>query len=221
MVNLLSVIVLMNSKMPSENLIAKAITYLNSLANGVNPYTEVRLTPGDFDDERLKRLFRFVAGTLSERVGPGEEAKKGGIPGINADPRPYFDAEKVRPEKIEISETPIGVNTLARNICASFDPMEMQGISGAAIADWLALKGYLKIESFGGKKRKVLGWKCSELGLTEIEGVHNESGERYVKILYPPQAQRFVIENLRAIAAWRLSRRSAPKNNGGRYGNRI
>jgi hypothetical protein len=42
-----------------------------------------------------------------------------------------------------------------------------------------------------------------------------------VKILYPPQAQRFVIENLKAIAAWRISRRSATKNNGGRYGNRI
>ena len=204
--------------MSSENLITKAITYLNALASGVNPYTGTKPTPEDFDDERLKRLFRFVAGVLSEQ---GKETKKGAVPVGNADPRPYFDAEKISPEKIEISETPIGVNTLARNICASFDPMEMQGISGATIADWLASKGYLKIENSGGKKRKVLGWKCSELGLTEIEGVHNESGEKYVKILYPPQAQRFVIENLKAIVAWRISRRSAAKNNGGRYGNRI
>lgn len=204
--------------MSSENLITKAIAYLNTLASGVNPYTGEKPTPDDFDDERLKRLFRFVAGALSEQ---GRDTKKGVATGANADPRPYFDAEKVRPEKIEISETPIGVNTLARNICASFDPMEMQGISGATIADWLASKGYLKIENSGGKKRKVLGWKCSELGLTEIEGVHNESGEKYVKILYPPQAQRFVIENLKAIVAWRISRRSAAKNTGGRYGNRI
>lgn len=204
--------------MSSENLITKAIAYLNALSSGVNPYTGTKPTPEDFDDERLKRLFRFVAGVLSEQ---GKEMKKGVVMGANADPRPYFDAEKISPEKIEISETPIGVNTLARNICASFDPMEMQGISGATIADWLASKGYLKIENSGGKKRKVLGWKCSELGLTEIEGVHNESGEKYVKILYPPQAQRFVIENLKAIVAWRISRRSAAKNNGGRYGNRI
>ena len=67
---------------------------------------------------------------------------------------------------------------------------------------------------------------CSEMGrihikgLTEIEGVHNESGEKYVKILYPPQAQRFVIENLKAVVEWRISRRSAARNNGGRYGNR-
>ncbi len=206
--------------MSSENLIAKAITYLNTLASGTNPYTGTRLTPEDFDDERLTRLFRFAAGTLSECVGQGKETKKGGFPGGSADPRPYFDAEKIKPEKIEISETPIGVNTLARNICASFDPMEMQGIAGATIADWLASKGYLKIENSGGKKRKVLGWKCSELGLTEIEGVHNESGEKYVKILYPPQAQRFVIENLKAVVEWRISRRSAARNNGGRYGNR-
>lgn len=186
--------------MSQENLVAKAIAYLNSLESGINPYTGKHLDAEDFKDKRLSKLFQFVATTLSELENCSVSEKL-------APCRAWFRAENVNVEKVKISETPVGVNTLARNICATFDTSEMQGISGAVIADWLVYKDYLKSERLDGKIRKSLGPKHAELGLSVTEGKNKETGERYLQILYPPQAQLFVVENLKAISVWNTKRR--------------
>lgn len=204
--------------MTSEALIEKAVVYMSTLANGVNPYTGEKLTPADFESEKMKRLFAFVAAKLTELLGTeDEDAEEGAAPavagyGASAESRPrraFFRAEDVPVEKIEISETPIGVNVLAGNVRAVFDVGAMRSLSGASIADWLVAQGYLKLETVGGKTRKTLGARYAELGLSSRECSNPETGEPYVQILYPPRAQRFVIAHLKDISCWLTARRKS------------
>ena len=114
--------------------------------------------------------------------------------------RDEFIRTSLNKSEIVLSNEPIGVNELARRICAVFDK-DIRKISGAKIAAWLAEEGYLDVVKIGNGKKtgKILNGLSEQVGLTSRERVNIETGEVYNQVLYTRKAQEFVVENIDKI----------------------
>lgn len=168
--------------------------YIGSMANGINPLNGEYAPQGDtISQERIQKCCSYVANILDKLIENGGE--------FGRPKRQKFSITPQQISKVEISAEPIGINEFAKRINAATDK-NMRGISGAKIASWLAENGYLtvveKSESVT-KTHKVTNERSAVLGITMTELANVSTGEIYQKILYSPQAQRFILDNIDRI----------------------
>lgn len=188
--------------------IAYAKSFIDKLANGINPLNDMPVPDDDIvNNVRLSRCFFYVSDILRQVCEKG---------GINKKPRPPKIPLSISPEqleKFEYSPFSVSASAIARKINGLVNDENMEKISYRYINQWLLNIGMLRFEDRGGRKAvKRPTEEGVKMGITVGTGVgHN--GREYEVLLYSEKAQRFILDNLDAVAATELKKGKYVKSN--------
>lgn len=166
--------------------------YMSAMSEGINPLTGEYAPPGDtISQERIQKCCAYVVEQLDKLIVQNGSASPRKLP---------FSITPQQAAQVQLSQTPIGVNDLAKRINA-VTAKNMRNITGQSIAKWLANNGYLSQQRTTEevvKMKKVPNERSSELGITLVK-VTGPDGGTYDKLLYSEKAQRFVLGNINSI----------------------
>ena len=133
--------------------IAYAKSFIDKLANGINPLNDTPIPDDDIaNNVRLSRCFFYVSDILRQVIDNG---------GITSAPIPKNKKISKKPfvlsleqiEKFEFSQTPISATVLAKKINRLTEDETMERISYRHINQWLLNIGMLEYKEVGqGKK---------------------------------------------------------------------
>ena len=175
--------------------IAYAKSFIDKLANGINPLDDTPIPDDDIaNNVRLSRCFFYVSDILRQVY------ENGGVTKPKRTPKIPFAVTLEQLEKFEYSSEPIAVSEIAKRIYAMADNENMEKVSYRQINQWLLNIGMLYLHDFGGKKPvKRPTEEGNQIGIT-VETRMGRYGE-YQVVLYNEDAQRFIIDNIEAVAA--------------------
>lgn len=176
---------------------AFAKTYIEKLANGINPLTDEILPDTDIvNNVKIARCLFYVADTLRQVV------ENGGIHPCKAKSVKspfYLDAEARK--AFAYSAASIPISEITRRINTLVDAESMNKLNYKHILDWLIDIGFLKIDSDPmGKTMRYPTNKGLALGIT-VEQRCSQRGP-YTVVVYNQEAQMFILDNLDAILEW-------------------
>ena len=189
--------------------IAYAKSFIDKLAQGVNPIDDTQIPEGDVvNNVRLSRCFFYVSDILRQVIdnggtSPAKSTKKH---------KQKFVLSNEEYAKIEVSNTSMSISEIANYLNSLVDENSKKKISGSVINTWLVEIGLLEnSKQPDGKNKRI----PTELG--KDMGIHTESrtgryGE-YTVVLYNADAQEFIYDNIEAIAESKY-RRSNPEFKG-------
>ena len=182
--------------------IAYARSFIEKLANGINPLDDTPIPDGDLCNQvRLSRCFFYVSDILRQVVESGGI----GAPAPVFAERPHYAKKapfSLSPEAaagFAFSERPIGITELTKRINALVDLDTMQPIRYRSIVMWLMSIGML--ESAGGRYGGATRCPSAEgerIGIS-IEQREGPNGT-YFSVCYNAEAQAFILDNIAAIA---------------------
>ena len=172
--------------------ILRAKLYIQKLANGIDPITNIEL-PDDsvLNNVRLSRCFFYVADILNQ------VAENGGI-NSTAKKKRQFEITEQQKAQIPMSYTPIPISVICDNISSVIDLTIYKKLSHNSLTKWLMEKGFLQEIVEQDKKRKTLTDKSSLIGITQEEKL-SPYGTRYTVNLYSIEAQQFIVDHLDEI----------------------
>ena len=134
--------------------IAYAKSFIDKLANGINPLNDTPIPDDDIaNNVRLSRCFFYVSDILRQVIDNG---------GITSAPIPKNKKISKKPfvlsleqiEKFEFSQTPISATVLAKKINRLTEDETMERISYRHINQWLLNIGMLEYKEVGQGKKK-------------------------------------------------------------------
>ena len=174
--------------------IAYAKSFMDKLANGINPLDDTPIPDDDIaNNVRLSRCFFYVSDILRQVY------ENGGVTKPKRTPKIPFAVTLEQLEKFEYSADPIAVSEIAKRIYAMADNENMEKVSYRQINQWLLNIGMLYLHDFGGRKPvKRPTEEGNQIGIT-VETRMGRYGE-YQVVLYNEDAQRFILDNLEAVA---------------------
>ena len=174
--------------------IAYAKSFIDKLANGINPLDDTPIPDDDIaNNVRLSRCFFYVSDILRQVY------ENGGVTKPKRASKIPFAVTLEQLEKFEYSAEPIAVSEIAKRIYAMADNENMEKVSYRQINQWLLNIGMLYLHDFGGKKPvKRPTEDGNQIGIT-VETRMGRYGE-YQVVLYNEDAQRFILDNLEAVA---------------------
>ena len=190
--------------MTEKEKILFAKSYLDKLANGINPLTGQPVPDTDVINQvKISRCLFYVSDLLWQM------AESIGIPqnhGV-AKKQP-FQLDFADRQKFPFSDAPIPVSEIAKRINDLINPETTKKLSYRHIVDWLLEIGQLSLVTApDGTSRKQPTPNGMELGITQEQrqGVRGT----YTVILYNRDAQQFILDNLDgAIAQSRRSKKA-------------
>ena len=180
--------------------IAYAKSFIDKLANGINPLDDTPVPEDDIvNNVRLSRCFFYVSDLLRQVYENG---------GATKPKRAYkipFAVSIEQLEKFEYSTEPISVSELAKRIYDTADNEKMVKVSYRQINQWLVNIGMLYSQDLGGKRpvRRPTE-EGNKMGIT-VETRMGRYGE-YQAVLYNEEAQHFIVDNLEAVLATDLKK---------------
>ena len=174
--------------------IAHAKTYIEKLANGVNPLTG-RAIP-DFDlinNVKISRCLFYVSDLLRQIM------ENGGIAQRKAkEAKAPFQLDFETRKNFRYSELPISISEITRRINELIHPDEMKKLNYKLILDWLIQMGFLvSVARDDGKTTRKPTVHGVQLGIT-TEQRQSPKGI-YTAVVYNEEAQKFIIDNLDAV----------------------
>ncbi len=169
--------------------IAHAKNYLDKLANGIDPLTDLPVAENDVVNQvRISRCLFFVSDVLRRVLENGGIGKAEKIPfAINAD----------QLARVQFSSEPLRITELCQRITDASGQANMTRLATATVLDWLESIGMLaKTADADGKQKRHPTPAGKQLGITEAQ----RSGRMgdYIAVLYSEAAQRFIVDNLDA-----------------------
>ena len=179
--------------------IAYARTFMDKLANGINPLDDTPVPENDIvNNVRLSRCFFYVSDILrqvyeNEGIKPSSRSRQ---------KKKDFALTEEEYGRLTASEIPISVSEIAKYLNSLVDLESTKKITAAAINKWLIKLGFLdQVELPNGKERKLPTPQGNEIGITaeERSGMYGS----YTVVLYNSQAQQFVYDNIDAIVAFK------------------
>ena len=175
--------------------IAYAKSFIDKLANGINPLDDTPIPDDDIaNNVRLSRCFFYVSDILRQVY------ENGGVTKPKRAPKIPFAVSMEQLEKFEYSIEPIPVSEIAKRIYTIVDNDNMEKVSYRQINQWLLNIGMLYLQDFGGKKPvKRPTEEGNQIGIT-VETRMGRYGE-YLVVLYNEDAQKFILDNLEAVVA--------------------
>lgn len=187
--------------------IAYAKSFIDKLANGINPFDDTLVSDNDIiNNVRLSRCFFYVSDILRQVI------ENGGVKKPKRTPKISFFVTVEQLEKFEYSSEPISVSEVAKRINAMTDNEKMENISYRQINQWLLNVGMLRLVDIGGKKPVKRPTEYgNQIGIS-VEIRMGRYGE-YQVVLYNGEAQRFILDNIEAIAETKAVRDSGVKKN--------
>lgn len=176
--------------------IKRARTYMEKLANGINPIDGTMVPEDDvINNVRLSRCFFFVADVLrqvierKERHPAAAERKPKRLPlSVPFEKRAQF----------AYSDAPIPASEVAKRVNALVEEDNMKRLTYSGIVTWLTEIGMLEwADAPGGKRVK----RPTPLGMENGISVEERLAAKgaYQVVLYDCAAQHFIVDNLDAI----------------------
>lgn len=178
---------------------------IDSLAEGLNPFTGQPLPEGDIvNDVRVSRSLFLASAFLLEQM-QGTTGKKTGK-------KQAFRLSLEEREQVEFSSQPIPASELARRMNDAVGAQDCKKISYRQITDWLVEVGMLKlVENTTGTQRRRPTDSGEKLGIS----VDNRVGQYgpYQVVLYSEDVQHFIVDNVDAIVAFTASKEKGTQRN--------
>lgn len=174
--------------------IQRAKMYIDNLANGINPLNGQHLPEEDIvNNVRITRCLFYVSNVLQQVI------QSSGIVGKQTKPKKQpFNLDVADRLKIEISETAIPVSEITKRINSLIDAETMMLLKYQSITGWLLNAGFLTARpDYDGKMKKYPTEAGNRIGI-QIEHRIGIRGD-YDVIVYSPQAQQFIVDNLDGI----------------------
>lgn len=188
--------------MTELEIMQRAKTYLEKLANGIDPFTDKLVEEDDIiNDVRISRCLFYTAdvlrrviekGGIAERFEeendkkPVKEAKK---------PFALTDAERIR---FVFSDEAVSLSTLTRRINDLIDENTMKKLRSGSVATWLVRAGCLHEQlSVTGHPVKRPTDAGVALGIRAEMQIREDKS--FIMVVYPRTAQEFIIDHLDAI----------------------
>lgn len=173
--------------------IAYARSFIDKLANGINPLDDTPIPDGDIvNNVRLSRCFFYVSDILRQVL------ENGGTKKIARASLEKFSLPPEQREKFDYSIEPITVSMISRRLNALIDTRTTRKLSCVLINQWLLEIGMLTLREFGGRRPVKYPTEAGEqIGIT-VEMRDGRYGP-YPLILFTVEAQRFIVDNLDAV----------------------
>ncbi len=175
-----------------------ARSFIDKLANGINPLDGSPVPEGDIvNNVRLSRCFFYVSDILRRVIENGgvEDRRQASRPKTR---RASFALPPEARARLQISQIPISVSEIANHINSLIDAEAMRRLSAATISNWLLGAGLLEVVTMpNGSRRKVPTPAGGEMGIITEE--KNGQYGTYIAVLFKPQAQQFIYDNIDAI----------------------
>ena len=183
--------------------IAYAKSFIDKLANGINPLDDTPIPDGDIaNNVRLSRCFFYVSGILQKEIE--RESKK-----ENREKKSQLVNFSITYEELqnfEYSSKPISATVLAEKINQLVKRENMRKLSYRQIMGWLLNIGMLEYKDIGnGKLKRYPTQQGEEIGIV-LEFWERGQGRKYPVIMYSEAAQRFIIDNIDAVIATEIQK---------------
>lgn len=179
--------------MTELEMINRAKTYIDKLANGVNPLTDEPVSENDIvNNVRISRCFFYISDLLRRFAEGGfpEAAKKG-------KKQPFIITEEQR-KRFEFSETPISVSEIARRFNTAVNTEGAVQMRYSGITFWLIESGLLSVDRReDGREVKLPTAAGMELCISQE--VRSGANGSYTVVVYNENAQRYIVDNIDAI----------------------
>lgn len=188
--------------------IAYAKTFIDKLANGINPIDDTAVLETDvINNVRISRCFFFVSDILRQVCENGGVAKSK-PKRISKSP---FSATLAQLEKFEYSIKPITVSEISKRLYSLVENNNMKKITYRQITQWLIDVGMLYEEQQeNGKITKRPTEAGNQIGIL-LETRMGKYGE-YKIVVYNEEAQRFIVDNIEAVAATEVKNKENEQN---------
>lgn len=176
--------------------IAYARSFIDKLANGINPLDDTPVPESDIvNNIRLSRCFFYVSDILRQVIENG-----GTVPKKKRSQKSPFFITHEQLAGYSYSELPISVSEIAKRINMLIDTENMKSLSYSQLAKWLiGVNVLVEQTSDSGKPKKVPTEEGKRLGVS-LELRSGMRGE-YWSVLYNVEAQKFIIDNIDSIMA--------------------
>ena len=180
----------------------KAKSYLDKLANGINPITNELASENDtINNIHISRCLFYVSDVLRNLIENNNNPQKKKNSKI-----PF----SVTPEQLAnyvFDDNPITVTEITKKLNSLIDTAEMKGIKTTSITNWLIKINMLEYFADGnGKNHKIPTENGIQLGITTQErlGMYGS----YKVILYDSNVQQFILDNIDTIAYYNTQKKS-------------
>ena len=180
-----------------------AKSYLDKLANGINPLTDQPASDSDcINQVKISRCLFYVSDVLRRvienggNIGKAEKIKK-----------KTFSVSHETLRNFRLSSTPISISEITRRINELVDGNDMANLKPASINTFLMECGLLvQTETGDGRKTKIPTEQGNMIGISAEERF-SQAGSYHVTV-YNSDAQQFILDNIDAIIE--INARKAP-----------
>ena len=183
--------------------IAYAKSFIDKLANGINPLDDTPIPDGDIaNNVRLSRCFFYVSGILQKEIERESKKEKREKKSQLVD----FSITYEELQNFEYSSKPISATVLAKKINQLVERENMRKLSYRQITGWLLNIGMLEYKDIGnGKMKRQPTQQGEDIGIV-LEFWESGQGRKYPVIMYSEAAQRFIIDNIDAVIATEIQK---------------
>ena len=178
--------------------IAYAKTFIDKLANGINPLDDTILPEDDVvNNIHLSRCLFYVSDILRQVYENGGVKKNNLKP--KSSPKIPFSLTSEQIEKIEYTDEWLSATRLAKKIYLAAENSEMAKFSYKQINQWLLNIGMLEWNVLdNGKMRRIPTAEGEAVGIS-MQYRRTGYGKMYAVVLYSKEAQRFIVDNIEAV----------------------
>ena len=181
--------------MTELEIIEHAKTYLDKMANGIDPITDRPAAETDMiNNVRISRCLFFVSDVLRRVI---ENGGVGGNKNKKAQ-KPPFALTAEQQARFVPSENPVTVSQLANRITELAENDDIAPLRNTMITDWLQEFGLLQqVINSDGQKKRLPTEKGASMGISAFDRVGVNGS--YVSVVYDAKAQQFIIDNIDAV----------------------
>lgn len=173
----------------------RAKTYIDKLANGVNPLDDTAVPEYDIiNNVRLSRCLFYVSDILRQVI------ENGGTVTSKRKNKKDFHISFEEIQKFRFSDLPISISEITKRINDISESEDMKKLTHKNITNWLINIGMLQIVTTpDGKTSKRPTVSGNEIGITTED--RTGMNGNYTVVLYNRTAQQFIIDNMDAVIA--------------------
>lgn len=175
--------------------ILKAKTYLECMAQSIDPTTQKAIEDPVLQKQDIKEMLQYIASLLDELIINNGEV-------INVTTPIEFQIEKINKGLITVSDQPIQISGFVKRINIQVDKTKMGSFKQSLLTEWLLQRGYLNKD----KKhvlKDVIFYSATEsskdIGIMEQDRINPETGEIKKAVVLTRMAQEFIVNNLENI----------------------
>jgi hypothetical protein len=179
--------------MTDLEIMQRAKTYIEKMANGLNPITGQPIPDDEtLNDVRISRCLFYVSDVLRQVIDNGGEVVK------KTAKMQAFTISQEQLQRFELSKEPIPISEITRRINVLVDHENMVNLKYKSITEFLMNAGFLTIvEYHDGSQRKEPTEAGSHLGISVEERMGQQG--LYRVVVYNEDAQHFILDNFDGV----------------------